>query len=286
MADYLSYILLGIIQGLAEVFPVSSSAHLALTNALLQDFQGFQVVSLEAVIIFHLGTVIAILYFYQRDILTLWRASGEFMLHRLTHRPTSPSANNPEVPTAFGMLFSLALTGGVGLALRPTAYFLFDQPVWVAALLVINGVVLWASSRLIPQHKPMSRLSWGDYALIGIVQGVAVLPGISRFGMTLCVGLWRGLSWYEALKFSFLLSLPTILAANGLAALEIYGQGWPTHLNVGGVALGTLIATVACFLAIQWLLRLGLHGRKHLGDFGIYCLIVGAYAMLFFAYLG
>jgi undecaprenyl-diphosphatase len=151
--------------------------------------------------------------------------------------------------------------------------------------MVINGIIIVGVARLAGGNRRIADLSWREYLLIGLAQGASVLPGISRFGMTLCAGLLCGLSWFEALKLSFLLSLPTFLGAIALELSLGYFTNDTAALNLFGLLIGIAAAGGVGYAAIRLLLKESLDTRSKFRFFGHYCVTVGLFFFLFFNYL-
>lgn len=278
------YVIYGIVEGVTEVFPVSSSAHLALTGAFVVDTFHHRSLSFTEAIILHSGTFAAILVFYQKDVIRLWliltRQSATILLGRAPSQDL-PRGNN--IP--FLMIVSLVFTASVGLILRPVGQILFVVPELVSVLLLINGVVILLTSRVEIGHKSIEDLKLKDFVLIGIFQGLSIVPGISRFGLLLCAGLIRKLSWFEAVKLSFLLSLPTVF---GAAVVELAGYLRYSSLqliDIASLGLGVLISGLVGAGSIYLLLNNSLHERKKLIYFGFYCILTGVYCFCFFFFL-
>lgn len=281
-----SYIVLGTVQGLTEVFPISSSAHLALARELLHGIPGFSGFSFEEAIFLHIGTFFAILAFYRKDVVRLWHLSmvslvrGQFWQSKEKH----PVMEDRNARTPLLMLLSLSITALIGIALRYLARSVFDQPLAISSTLIVNGFIILMVAHLASgSTRTIDEIGILDYAIIGIAQGIAVIPGLSRFGMTLCAGLVRGLGWFEALKLSFLLSLPTVLAASALELAESAGN--LTNLDITGVLIGIATSGIAGYLAIMVLLMKSLHVRRKLVYFGVYCIVVGLFFLIYFKYL-
>jgi undecaprenyl-diphosphatase len=269
-------IVLALAQGLAEIFPISSSGHLIVIGRLLA-----RDVSYESVLFLHLGTLLAIFYFYKKDVHEIITGKAGWRL------------------LAF-MAFSFAVTAAVGLAIRgviPTP--LIIQPKTVSKLWLINGAVVISLAAFSPRgDRKMGDLSLVEFLLIGLVQGITALPGISRLGFTLGAALLLRLTWFEALKLSFLLSLPTILFANLLTGLQLLypvALAWLPipgtegiylleHLSGGSrtliiSALVLPVSLICGFWALRVLSRF--LDRRLLSYFGLYCLAAGLFFLLF-----
>jgi undecaprenyl-diphosphatase len=243
--------ILGLLQGLTEFLPISSSGHLVLGQKLL----GVQTSNVTFEVVLHLGTLLAVVTALRERVLAL--ASGcirkqpdawRFVL--LLGIGTVPAA-------AFGLLFKEAFEA------------VFSRPIVVAALLMVTGLILW-STRFRSGHRERFRV-W-DAVWIGVSQALAILPGISRSGITIGTGIWRGIIGREAAIFSFLLSIPAILGANLLKAAEIIAHP-PGADTLVCFLIGMLTAYAAGVAAIRWLMAILDGGR--LDRFAYYCWIVG-----------
>ena len=186
-----SAIVLGCLQGLTEFLPVSSSAHLALAQLLMP---GFQQPGLVFDVALHLGTTAAVLALEWRR---LWDAFRGRYLLRMTGQLGAATV----------------VTAAVGLPLRRTAERAFEQPLVVAAGLALTGLLLLSLTRLRGDSGGPANMPWRAAVLVGLTQGVAVMPGVSRSGSTIVVGVRSGLERRWAADFSFLLSVPAILGA-------------------------------------------------------------------------
>ena len=259
--EFLVAAILGLVQGLTEFLPISSSGHLAILNLIF----GKEVAGGVAFTFFlHIATLIAALaYFFDdiRDLIVCWLPRNKDMV---------------QARHLFMMLVVACLvTGPIGLALDGYLQDMSDSYVWVACGFFATSVVLIAAERLTRslQHGALSRLSLGHAALIGLFQGIAVVPGLSRSGSTIAGGLMAGLKKAEATRFAFLVGLPII----ALGALKdgvdlVSGQltlpPWPVAL------IGFLTAGVSGYLAISWMItRLK---KTSLNWFAAYTALLGA----------
>lgn len=263
-------ILLGLVQGLTEFLPVSSSGHLVMTQKLLglnQNLVGFFV-------LLHLATLLAAIVALRPELERIFA----YLLSRVGVRWVSMRSDDlREGQRLFWALVVGTIPAAAsGLLLRARIEPLFEDPVFVGyALLLTGGVLL--STRLAPKGK--STLHIGTAAIIGLAQAAALIPGVSRSGLTVSAGLWLGIKRVQVVRFSFLLSLPAIL---GAALIELR-----TGVALSGIPVVTLVsaflaALVAGYLAILVLLRVVVTGRLTL--FGFYCLAVGIGALLFFTH--
>ena len=236
-------VLLGIIQGVTEFLPVSSSAHLILARA----FFGWQVppeFGLAFDVALHIGTLAAIVTFFRVEIGAMAAAL-----------PTMFAAQ----PGDAGRLLRLLATGTlpilvVGLLMTDSAEESLRRPAVAAAALIVGAVAMLAAERLGSRAKTEGSLGFVDATLIGLAQAAALVPGMSRSGSTIAVGMFLGLRRDAAARFTFLLAIPATLAAAGKEALELR----QLHLSDSSVqlfAVGTVVSGVVGYLTIKYFLR-------------------------------
>ncbi len=246
---------LGIVQGLTEFLPISSSGHLAVAQSFLK---GFEQPGILFDVMLHLGTLVSILVYFRRDIIKLIRAIG-----------------NPALKMERKLLIYIGLasipTGIIGFAVRDLAKDSFGSLSTVSLFLIATGVILIISDRLGKGGRPLKGMRPFDAIFIGIGQGLAVFPGLSRSGTTIAGGLIRGLDRELAARFSFLLAIPAIAGA-GLVEIGEVGGLAPGELMP--YLVGTALAAVVGLFSIMWVLA-SVKGRRF-SYFGVYCLIVGA----------
>jgi len=276
-SEVFQYIFLGFVQGLTEVLPISSSGHLVISGELLS----LDIVSLDLALLLHLGTFLAILIYFAGDVrdllVTFVHSLGDVLSPRPGQERNPLKQRSTRVPWYF--LGSLLVTGGIGLPFQDAVSAIFrEQSRLVTLLLILNGLMIVAASQWTAGNRSMAEIGLRDYLLIGLAQGLAVFPGISRLGLTLCMGLARKMSWFESLKLSFLLSLPTIVGGIVVQALKTWGTSPPsadieTWVCTG---LGIVVATAGGLVAVHFLMRNVLE-RRSLIAFGIYCVLAGIF---------
>lgn len=257
MSEYLEAILLGIVQGLTEFLPVSSSGHLELAKWILGDTATAQESFLMTVVL-HFGTAIATVWVFRREILQILR-----------------NVAKPEGRQFIGWIaISMIPAGLVGLFLEEPLSRLFDrQIILVSICLLCTGLLMVFSDHLANRQKP---LSYGRAWVTGIAQAVAILPGISRSGSTIFAGVASGLDRKDAAQFSFLMVLPLIFAKMGKDALDaetVFNGAKP-----GPLLLGFFASLVVGIFACRWMIALVKKAR--LRYFGYYCLFIGMTAIV------
>ena len=282
--EVLQYIFLGFIQGLTEALPISSAGHLVVGGELFSLH-----VSLDLALLLHLGTFFAILIYFARDVRDLLITFARSLGNALFPRPGRGRNPFPQQDTRAPWYFlaSVLVTGGMGLLFQDAVNAIFGEKTeLVTLLLILNGLVIVAASRWTAGNRSMSEIGLVDYLLIGLAQGLAVFPGISRLGFTLCMGLARKMSWFESLKLSFLLSLPTVLGIVAVKAVRTWGTTPPSPSIETWVCtvLGIAAATAGGLVAVRFLLSNVLE-RRSLVAFGIYCVLAGIFfTVLFWAF--
>ena len=253
-------IILGAVQGLCEFLPVSSSGHLA----LFQIFMGFGENMLTFDILLHFATLLAVVLYFWRDILQILREwfGGWFGKRRSGW--------------AYGWAIIIAsmITAVIGLALKSTAEKFSESLILVGAGEIFTGIVLVMIPILSSSRRNSSLLSIAIF--VGLAQGIAVLPGVSRSGMSIAMALFMGLGISEAFRFSFLISIPAVLGATLLECVKFLKSGQPVFMPEGYI-WGAVVAFVLGLLALIFMRRLV--NAKNWALFGVYCLIVGALAV-------
>lgn len=263
----LEALILGIVQGLTEFLPVSSSAHLV----LVPDLMGWEPPSVSFDLVLHLGSMVAVLAYFWRDILEIASAFFDTGKAAVVKRRVGLFLVIGTIPAAvIGGLFES----------RFEAFFV--EPAWVAFFLIITGVLLVASQKVSGARslngRGVAQMKISDTLAIGFAQAVAILPGISRSGSTISTGLFLGLKRETAARYSFLLSVPIIAGAaifklrHGFGG-EVDGEGGGNGEATATLIVGFIAAVVSGFAAVKFLLD---YVRRHsLAVFAIYCWVVG-----------
>ena len=270
---FLSSFLLGLVQGIAEFLPISSSGHLAIAQNLLGMSDAGTVPEFFDVLL-HLGTLVAVFVAYWADIkdmvLEFFRGAGD-LIHHSTPNPVPPARR----------LILLIILGTLPLfvvvPVKDAVQSLSNSMVFIGAALSVTGVLLFVSDRVKKGRKNERTATWLDVLIVGLGQAIATMPGISRSGMTITTGCFVGFERKFAVRFSFLLSIPAVLGANilSLADAAKAGINWaevPVYL------VGVVTAAVVGYLCIR-LLRF-IADRGKFGAFAYYCWAVGVLTLV------
>jgi len=251
-------ILLGILQGLTEFLPVSSSGHLVLAQELLAGFDG---PAAAFDILLHGGTLAAVLIYFRSDLL------------RIVRDLSSPGEGGWRLP-AFLLLGSIP-AGVAGVFFSDELKPLFSAPNVAAGGLLVTGSVLTGAWMMRGKgHRPLAGLTFWSVLLIGMAQALAIVPGISRSGSTIAMGMVLGFSGREAARFSFLLSIPAIAGALLLESGALSGTGLPLSYVAGAFS-----AAVVGWGSIAFLMKL--LDRENLLPFAVYCFALGSLSLVF-----
>ncbi len=266
-------VILGIIQGLTEFLPVSSSGHLVLARASI----GIEEAGITFGVIVHLGTLVAVLWSFRSDIFWILKGTVRKILSKACNVEVSSEDNDAARLMIFLALGSLP-AGFFGLFLQDRIDELFGKPLITAIMLLITGTILYAASKKECGKIDIPKLRWHDVIWIGAFQALAIFPGISRSGSTISGGLFKGLERETAARFSFLLSIPIILGAGILKIGDISTMS-PSVLP--GMIGGFIAAALSGYFAIYIVMQVIKSGK--LVGFAYYCWAVGFIGILFFS---
>jgi len=247
--------LLGVLQGLTEFLPVSSSGHLVLAQSLLP---GFQQPGVLFDVLLHAGTLLAVLVYFRRDVLALVSS-------------LAPGGDREYRRVVFLIVAATVPTGLIGVLFKHPLEALFHAPRAAAAMLLVTGGLLWVSEVLGRPRDGLDRLGVPRALAVGTMQGMAIVPGISRSGSTIAVGTLLGVRGEDAARFSFLLSVPAILGAVVLQLPELSAMDGGASVAYGA---GVLAAFAAGLGAIRFLMAAIRRGR--LRWCALYCWVLGA----------
>jgi undecaprenyl-diphosphatase len=248
---------LGLLQGLGEFLPISSSAHLALAPWLFH----WEDPGLAFDVVLHLGTLIAVLWYFRWEWIALIQAAFRIVRQR--------SIRTAEERRVLFLIIATIPGAVAGLALDKYAESAFRDPRLIAVALVVMGLVLWGVDTYARRTRAIENMGYGDALAIGLAQMFAIIPGVSRSGSTITAGRALGLNRQSAAVFSFLMSTPIIAAA---AVLKV-----PQVLRTGGLSLtllvGVLASAISGWVAIAVLLRFV--SNRSYGVFAVYRIVVG-----------
>lgn len=272
-------IILGIVQGLTEFLPVSSSAHLVLVPQLINVNYAnpSQAVAFDTLL--HLGTLLAVIAYFWKDIIHIITGFVSSILDIFRGKFRTGLREDPSKRLVWLLVIGTIPAALTGILLNKQFEALFNNYAAVGFFLLITGVLLWAAERVKTGHKEIKEVNFKNALSIGIFQAFAIAPGISRSGSTIAAGLFSGLERELAARYSFLLAIPAIA---GAALVQVKDIGNGLEANTAALVAGFLAALIVGFLAIKLLLKL--IKERTLMIFAYYCWIVGA-ATLIISYL-
>ena len=272
---YFMSAVLGLVQGVAEFLPISSSGHLT----LFQHFFGMEEPDQLFNVLLHFATLLAVCLVYWRDI---WEMIVEFFRFFIELFSREPRRGNP--PEARRMVL-LIIVGTLPLFLvlpvKDKVEAFGANPLFVCAALLATGCILFLSDQMARGHKTAKNATLADVLLVGVAQGLATIPGLSRSGCTISMGMVRGFDRRFAVRYSFLMSLPAVLGATLLEVLDVWKleEGIPKE-SLPKYLLGMAVAAVVGYFSIQ-LVKL-LAGKGRFGAFAFYCWGAGALFLLLY----
>ena len=243
-------IILGLIQGLAEFLPISSSGHLA----IVQHFFGIEGESVLAfAVLLHLGTLISLVAVYYR---LLWELILEFfaVIKDLITGNGLQINKNETRKMGLMIIAETIPTGLIGVLFNDFFSGLYNSIPAVAICLVLTGCFLWLAERMDQKGKNVKEMKFRDALFVGLCQGIAIIPGISRSGATIVGSLFSGLNRELAVRFAFLISIPAILGAVVLEAPAAFEEGMAAEILLPVVA-GVVVAAISGYIAIKTMIR-------------------------------
>ncbi|MCA8037377.1 undecaprenyl-diphosphate phosphatase [Burkholderia arboris] len=263
-------VFLSVLQGVTELFPVSSLGHTLLVPALFGmhiDKHAPQL--LPFLVALHLGTALALLWYFRAR----WIALIGGFFAQLGGR------KNDDGHLMWALIIGTIPTGIVGLLLEKRIERVFHDLRIVAIALIVNGVLLWLGDRIQRSraHQPPEKMTFKQAFFVGLAQIGALIPGFSRSGLTMIAGNAAGLTAEEAAEFSFLLGTPIIFAAGVLELPKLFHA----RDQLADALLGGVLTAIAAYLSVRFLMRY-FEGRGRLASFGVYCVIAGAVCLGWF----
>lgn len=278
--NFIQAILMGIVQGLSEFLPISSSAHLVFTSNFYKVMKNIPIVqsSNEEVffdIMVHLGTLIAVLIFFRKDVAKILKA----MWHALRTKDWS----DKEAKLGLFIVAGTVITVALALPINEIAEKLVYKPAIVGILLFITGfTLLYSEYKSKKIEIKTDSVDLKTSILIGLAQGLAALPGFSRSGWTIATGLFCGLDRVTAARYSFLLSIPIILGASMVYPLVKIDVAEAINYNWTAILVGTIVSGITGYLCIKYFMKF--ISKFSLAIFGYYCIIAGIATAIFFSF--
>lgn len=270
-------ILMGIVQGLSEFLPISSSAHLVFTSNFYKVFKGIEVIEdtnqeIFLDIMLHIGTLIAVLIFFRKEIMNIFKS----MYYGIKNKDYSSNDFKMGVYILLGTLLTIL----VAYPLNEIAENLVFNPAIVGLLLIVTGFILLISEHLAKKITEKKEVNLKNSILMGLAQGLAALPGFSRSGLTIATGLFSGMDRATAARYSFLLSIPIIVIASIFYPLIKLDVTEVVTYNWLAIIVGTIVSGIVGYLCIKYFLKFV--GKFSLSIFGYYCLLMGIFSFIFF----
>ena len=274
-------IIMGIVQGLSEFLPISSSAHLVIFSNLYKVFvddsiteQSSQEIFLD--IMLHLGTLIAVLIYFRKDIYNIIKS--------LFQSIKTKDFSDENSKTGLYILIGTVFTVLVAFPLKETAEKLVFKPIEVGALLILTGIFLLGSEFYSKRQQEKSDIiDFKTSVIMAIFQGIAALPGFSRSGLTIASALFNKKTRVAAARYSFLLSIPIILGASMVYPLIKINFHEFSEYNWTAIISGTIVSAIVGYLCIKYFLKF--LNKYSLSFFGYYCMIIGFLTFGFFTFI-
>jgi undecaprenyl-diphosphatase len=265
-------IILGIVQGLTEFLPISSSGHLV----LFQRLMGLKEPELLFDISVHIGTLVAICLVFYNEITSIISAILKLpSLLKTSQGFGELFSENQEIRMAVLIFTGSIPTAILGILFSNISSQLFSSVWLVALMLVLTGTILWATRFVRSEGQGIKHFTIWKSLIIGLVQGFAIIPGVSRSGSTIAAGLFVGVERETAARYSFLLSIPAII---GAFLVEMNGAGVNSDTSFVQLLIGAITSAVVGFVALKLLLRLVRRG--HFFYFAPYCWLVGSMMLI------
>ena len=270
----LNAILMGILQGVAEFLPISSSGHLA----LFQHFFAFGEVDNLFTILLHFATLISLCVVYWRDIVDMILEFFRGIAALFSHHGEREVSHPPEARRLVLLIILSTLPLALVLPIENKVEQLGNSPVFVSIALMVTGCILFFSDRMARGKKNACNATVGDALVVGLAQACATIPGISRSGTTISMGMLRGFDRKFAVRYSFLLSLPAVLGATLLKVIKTVSAGGIDTSLLPKYLIGMVVAGVVGYFSIRLVQMLADKGK--FGRFAYYCWGAGAVALI------
>lgn len=251
--NYIESTILGLVQGFTEFIPISSSGHLVIAREIF----GIEDIGLAFDAFLHLGTLLAVLIFFRKDWIKIIKDAGK---------------DNRMI---WNILIAIIPAGIAGILLEDTISSVFRDPLWVATFMILTAFLFLLAEKfynLRINKKKYEKINWKDSLIIGLAQVFALLPGVSRSGVTISAGMFRTLKRVDATRFSFLMSAVIIFAASGKSAISLFADnGFGSDSLI--LIWGGIVAFISGYLSIKFLMKFLKNHRLYI--FSAYLFIVG-----------
>ena len=275
MTEYIKSVIYGIVQGLTEFLPVSSSGHLA----AFQNIFGSVDETLSGVtytLLLHVGTLAAVLVVYRKDVYGLVKSFFSLIKRLFTGKFKYKEMNQDE--KLFCLLFIALIPLVLGAVLEGTVEFVSAYTFAIGILWIINGLIFLVSEKIVINQKEFDEIKPRNAVAVGLFQLFAILPGISRSGMTITGGVFNGFKRELAVKFSFILSIPAILGSVVITLIKDF-EDISFDANLGVIFAGVAAAFVSGLAAIKLLQYIS--KKNTFKTFAYYCIAIGVAAIVF-----
>ena len=275
--EFLHSIILGFVQGLTEFLPISSSGHLVIFSALYKFFthQEMGAATSEEVfldIILHLGTLIAVLFYFRKDVLNIIKG--------LFNSIKTKDFKSKESKTGLFLILGTFFTLLVAYPLKDFCESLISHPMIVCCLLLVTGTIILTSEIIGAKIEKRDELTWKQAVAIGIAQGLAAFPGISRSGMTISTGLFCGLTRVESARFSFLLSILIIAGTSIFYPILEIDFSVLKEFHWLSIFAGFVVSMISGYLCIKYFMQF--LNKYSMKVFAYYCYFIGVLGFIFF----
>jgi len=268
----LQSIILGIVQGLTEFLPISSSAHLLMIPWLF----GWQPVPFVFDTSLHLGTLVAILIYFRKDLINLL-----FSFFRVLK--TRDLKNDQDGKLAVGIFIGTIPAGLLGLLFEDFIEAKFHTPYVIATTLIVLGIILWLADKKSKKTKTLNQIGIKEAVLIGCAQALALIPGTSRSGITMTASLFADFDRETSARFSFLLATPITLVAGLYKLKDLFGVPMTTDMKINFI-VGFIVSAVSGYLFIKYLIKF-LQKNTFTG-FAVYRVVIGIVLLICASHIG
>ncbi|MCK5727294.1 MAG: undecaprenyl-diphosphate phosphatase [Thiotrichaceae bacterium] len=263
--EFFQVVILSIVQGLTEFLPVSSSAHLILTPIIFN----WQDQGLAFDVAVHVGTLLAVVGYFRKELIKMTRS---------WFRSVITFELDADAKLAWAVLFGTIPVGLFGLAFKDYISENLREPLVIAGATLVFALFLWLADRYAKQERTEYEIRWMDVLMIGIAQALALIPGTSRSGATMTMALIMGFTRQAAARFSFLLSIPTIVLGGGLVSIELIQS--ETSVDWGSLLLAIVLSALSAWVCIHYFLKL--LDRFGMTPFVIYRVLLGVLLLALF----